>query len=538
LENAEDLSDFSPPRFHGFRIVSGPNIYSGDKPGSYRNLVFTLAAVTEGKFKIRGAVCSVNGNLIKSNDAYVIVMDPGPSDESPYFLHGGEDPFKKIRENLFLKLSIDKQSCFIGEPLVATFKLYSRLQSKSDVVKNPGFYGFGVYDMISVNDRLKSEEKLKGHWFDVHTIRKVQLYPLQAGEFTIDAMELSNKVEFSRSMVNKRTEQEVTENMYNKRSDNKFDAKAEVYEMNLKTEPVVINVRPLPIKNIADTFSGAVGDFSITALIDQDTLSRNQETALTIEIRGAGNFQTISGPTIKWPQGIEAFESSITDMLDNQKVPLAGVKRFKYVFLSDKPGTYLIPPVSFSFFSLKAKTYKTVSTKPLSLFVNSKTKEKRKPDNQPPGENSNSKILFWLTGMIILIAIITVASLKVHYANQKKQRNTPAMDFPALISVDDSLKPAALAVDISGKLFYSELRHCIWTYLNQHLHLSGSLMSKTDLSKTLIGKGINPAMIEELVMLIRECENGIYTNAEIDLRKEELLHNTKRILKDIEAGLS
>ena len=60
--------------------------------------------------------------------------------------------------------------------------------------------------MINVNDQVEFEEKLNGHWFQVHTVRRVQLYPLQAGSFTIDAMEVANEVEFSRSVVNKRTE--------------------------------------------------------------------------------------------------------------------------------------------------------------------------------------------------------------------------------------------------------------------------------------------------------------------------------------------
>src|SRR5438876_1062709 len=87
----------------------------------------------------------------------LMFFSPAGNGEPPYFLAIGEDPFRKIRENLFLKLFVDKQNCFIGEPLVATFKLYSRLQSRSNVIKNPGFYGFSVYDMINVNDQLQSE---------------------------------------------------------------------------------------------------------------------------------------------------------------------------------------------------------------------------------------------------------------------------------------------------------------------------------------------------------------------------------------------
>src|SRR5689334_2101285 len=263
IENAEKVSNFSPPTFQEFRLVSGPHMYSGDGPIAQKNLVVTLAAIKEGNFKIPGASCMADGKFEKSNEVMVRVMSPKEMDETSYFLKQGEDPFQKIRQNLFLKLTLDKSSCYVGEPLVATFKLYSRLQSKSNIIKNPGFYGFSVYDMVNVNDQAQSEEKLNGHWFDVHTVLKVQLYPLQSGEFTIDPMEVANEVEFSRSVVNKKTEQEVTENMYGNKPDDNENKDAEVYKINIKTDPVTVKVRPLPVKNATDTFAGAVGNFSI-----------------------------------------------------------------------------------------------------------------------------------------------------------------------------------------------------------------------------------------------------------------------------------
>ena len=69
--------------------------------------------------------------------------------------------------------------------------------------------------MINLADKLVTTENIKGKLFDVHTIRKVQLYPLQAGDFTIDEMEVKNKVEFSKSIVNKKTEQEIVEGVLN-----------------------------------------------------------------------------------------------------------------------------------------------------------------------------------------------------------------------------------------------------------------------------------------------------------------------------------
>ncbi|HEV8285401.1 MAG TPA: BatD family protein [Chitinophagaceae bacterium] len=550
LENAKEINDFSPPSFPNFKIVAGPNVYSGKKfianneSVDYKNLVFTLAAVGEGKFKIHGATCVVDGKFIKSNDVIVEVIFPKELDESPYFLKPGEDPFKKISENLFLKLIIDKQTCFIGEPLVATFKLYSRLQSRANVIKNPGFYGFSVYDMINVNDKIRSEEKLNGYWFDVHTVRKVQLYPLQAGTFIIDAMELANQVELSRSAVNKKTEQEVSENMYgNNEIENVRKANVEVYDMNVKTKPVIIKVKPLPSKNEADTFAGAVGNFTINAFLEKDSLLRNEETSLIVEIKGAGNFQRVNAPVINWPQTIEAFEPSLTDTFNKQQVPLTGQRSFKYVFLSGRPGQHTIPSISFSFFNLKTKTYKTVSTKPLSVFVNSQGKEHNSLKSQVTAGTVKNKSTWalWLyaAGALVLIAGAFVwLQNKLHIIRKiQEQKEIENISKPRT-SIEEILMPAQLALSSENNFFYKELNQQMWNYFYDRFQLSGIQMNKNVLQTVLITKGIESNLVERLIDIIRQCEAGIYTKAEINLDKMKLFQNAQQILTTIENSLT
>jgi len=226
IEDGEKTMSVKPPVFSNYRFVAGPNIYMGSvstvngvKP--LKNAVYTLEAIRPGKFNIPGASIIVNGRMIRSNDALIQVISKEEAvkkfnkengiNPSDYFLRPGENAYEKIRQNLFVKVLVDKKSCYVGQPVLATFKLYSRLESKSDIVKNPGFYGFTVYDMVNLADKEMVTENVNGKLFDVHTIRKVQLYPLQSGVFTIDAMEVTNKVEFSKSSVNKKTEQEIDE---------------------------------------------------------------------------------------------------------------------------------------------------------------------------------------------------------------------------------------------------------------------------------------------------------------------------------------
>ena len=536
IENAEKVSDFSPPAFEGFRLVSGPHMYSGDGPVAQKNLVFTLAALREGNFKIPGATCLADGKLEKSNAVIIRVISEKEMDETSYFLKQGEDPLQKIRENLFLKLTIDKSTCFVGEPLVATFKLYSRLESKSNIIKNPGFYGFSVYDMVNVNDQSQSEEKLNGHWFDVHTVLKVQLYPLQSGTFTIDPMELANEVEFSRSVVSKKTEQEVTENMYGAPADADKNKNADVYKVNIRTDPVTVRVRPLPVKNAADTFAGAVGNFSIKAFVEKDTVSKNEEDSLIITISGAGNFQRVGSPIVNWPKDIESFEPLVGDTLNRQQVPLTGARRFRYIFLSNKPGQYTIPPVSFSFFDLGTKSYKTVKSKSITVFIKEKIKQEGSVAvTETVDEGSRLKWWSTIASVVILIvgifAFVRRTQTKTSHYDELNKLNVPE-NTPA--TVEEILIPASLALDNENKVFYKELDRSIWSYFKIRFPDSNINMSKSDLAAFLSRKAIRPEIINRLMAVIHQCETGIYTNAEMNVNKLEVFENTTEVLTAID----
>ncbi len=544
LEGAEKISDFESPQFPGFKVVAGPNIYSGkkmiadDKTIYYKNLVFTLVAESEGEFPIYGASCSVNGKIRKSNNVIVKVISPKESDESSYFLKTGEDPIKKIRKNLFLKLTVNKQTCFIGEPLVATFKLYSRLQSRSNIIKNPGFYGFSVYDMIDLEDQIQAEEKLNGEWFDVHTIRKLQLYPLEAGTFTIDPMELANKVEFSRSIINKKNEQEITENMHGDNED-EHNANTEVYEMNIKSDPVTINVKPLPRKNQVDTFAGAVGNFSITVFAEKDSLLKNEEGSLTVDIKGAGNFQRVNAPVIQWPVAIEVFEPSVKDTFNKQQVPLTGQREFRYIFVSNKPGFYTLPPILFSFFDIKTKTYKASSTKPITIFISAKSKKDKLPTVSVAPVKSNKKSNWWLipSGLAVLVAGILLWTINKRNKISTELPNKIYKLLNQTISIEEILMPPKKALMEKDKIFYEELDRSIWNYFTDRFRSFGIPMIKKDLANTLISKGIESGIVSRLIEIIHQCETGIYTNAEMHINKEEMFENTKQILVNIEDSL-
>ncbi len=548
IEDAGKVSNFYPPDFKAFRMVAGPNTYTGSMMTYNRikqvtNTVYTLSAIYPGRFIISGAVANINGNTLRSNDVVVEVISkkeaakrfgkdvvPGNSE---YFLRPGEDVQEKIRKNLFMKVMVDKQHCFVGEPVVAVFKLYSRLESKSDIVKNPGFYGFTVYDMVSLADNQSSTEVVNGKQFDVHTIRKVQLYPLQEGHYSIDPMEVKNRVEFSHSIINKKTEQEIVEGVLGNNSSDEANEGVEIFETDISTEPVAINVKPSPIKNAPASFNGATGNFFISSSLLEDKVARNEEGHLVITISGSGNFTQLAAPILQWPQSIEGFDPVVTDSLNKMHSPLTGSRTFRYAFVSNKPGHYEMPAVAISFFDPKQGIYKTVATKALQLTITNEEKISKPVLREKEKKIYKGNTTYWLVAGAGLL--VCLAGLFWFIQKRKKKQVVKENEKPRtrILSIKEILATASILSETEDKIFYSTLHQCIWNYFRLNFDLSGSDMNKELLKRKLEEKHISDRHITDVLDILQQCETGMFTNVRLEIDKASMLENTTTTLEQI-----
>jgi hypothetical protein len=525
------------------RVVSGPNEFTGttkNKNGlmPVKNIVYTLEIIKKGRFAVPGTSAVINGTVFYSNNATVAVLskEEVPQNRndgaavSDYFLRPGEDPYQKIKQNLFVKVTVDKRSCFVGEPVMATFKLYSRLPSKSDIVKNPGFYGFSVYDMENLESKITVNEKINGKDFDVHTIRRVQLFPLQEGSFLIDPMMIKNKVAFLKSAVSKKAEQEIAEGMLGHTEETPDENTVE-YESNLTTEEITIAVKPLPVKNKPASFTGATGVFTIEAYMEPPVIRQNEQGFLNITIKGDGNFIQIDAPTVQWPPGMEAFPPTIIDDFDKTKMPLSGSRTFRYPVVCAAAGSYKIPPVGFSFFNKAGNSYSQIASAGIIVSVTEGTKKEIiKEDNKESineqGEKTSRRALF------IVLAI--VAGVLLFLVFKKKERPAILQEpVKPVISIDEILQPVNEAVEKDSKGFYSLLHKAIWQFASQKFELAGSEQNKNILEQKLIACGAAITDKDYLLSIIEECETGMFTLATMEPDRNAVVEKVTGCLEKI-----
>lgn len=391
VSNPSDLDKITSPSFENFRLVSGPNYYQGKalvngNMQSIHNITYTVAPLKTGKIIIKGIVANFKSGDEKSNDVTIDVI-PQPkasfhssssyTDVNLYASSSKSDLNRLVDENLFVKTEVDRKVCFPGEPVVATFTLYSRLQSVSEVINAPSLYGFSVIDILTINEAHQSVKNIGGKVYNTSVLRKMQLYPVHTGKLIIDEMQLKNEVEFSDSLSGEKIK----------------------IEKLLASDPIEINVKALPAEEPKD-YSGAVGQFSITAQLQNKHLGTDQQGRLLVTLSGKGNFIQFGEPVIHWPAGFDAFDAEVVDHLNKNQVPAEGSREYVFDFTISKTGTYSIEPVSFSYFDPATKTFKSVRSDTLPLEVHAVSK----PENKTAQKKFSGKSkTLWVAVLVLLI---------------------------------------------------------------------------------------------------------------------------------------
>lgn len=293
---------------------------------------------------------------------------------------------KQLAQQVYVKATVSKTTCYVGEPVELTYALYTRVQSESKVVKRPGFKGFGVYDMVAPESGISSTATVNGNLFSVYILRKVQLYPLQAGIQELESMEVENDI--------------------------LIDQKH--YQLLSKTAPITIKVSSLP-KTTQEYFNGAVGQFSVEASVHKSAKPKvNDLLELKLSIKGKGNFPVIGLPEIQWPSEIEAYAAKLNEQYSRQVIPLTGEKNFLIPFLSKKQGKQQIPSIAFTFFDPAKQTYTTVRTTAIPLFFDQPVKYK--PTVSLPVEKRSPSI--WWIFLLLMLLVLAV------FISRKKKKKT------------------------------------------------------------------------------------------------------------------
>ncbi|MFT3947140.1 MAG: BatD family protein [Agriterribacter sp.] len=548
IENAEDVQQFIPPSFTGCKIVQGPthvnssSIINGVKSSAY-SFVYVVQPVSPGKYCFSGASAKVNGKRLVFNTLNVDVRkvagksrydffeegDDNARKElySDYILRRGENLQDKIRKNLFIKVDVDKTSCYEGEAIVATYKLYTRLRSESKVTRRPSFNGFSVYDMVDPSVVPSTIEKLNGRDFNVYLIRKVQLFPLQSGRLELDAAEVDNAITFLKAEeAIKNGGEGLSALLHAFEIDDIKNSGVETQQVSIRSNPVAVTVKALPAGK-PESFNGAVGSFSIQSAVNKKTVALNDAAVLKVIVKGEGNFGVMNTPEVHWPKNIEGYEPNTKEDFLKNVVPMRGYKAYEFTFTPKQKGDIILKPVEFSFFDPVAKQYKTISTDSIKISATEAIAQNNVPAIKPAA-NSMVNYAALPRPVVLLIGVILLAafsfflyryiklsgmesSVKSNAMIRTEQKGKFTKALPEDVPVIQSplFNARLLLVQQDSRGFYSELKRSLKDYAARKYDCAACINIK-EIEQQMRSKGLDSEVISQFSLVIKQCEIALY----------------------------
>ena len=251
---------------------------------------------------------------------------------------------------------MSRTSVYKGEPLRVTFKLYERVPVVGyNDVKFPSFNGFWAQELNTDNAR-RQRETFNGKVYETLVAKEYLLYPQQAGTLVIEPAELTAVA------------QVVVPGRRN--VDPFFGGGPDFVNVPRKVQSPRINiaVKPLPAGAPA-SFSGAVGSFTMDAVLPQERLAANSAATYTVKISGTGNLTFVQAPKLTLPASFEQYNVKTTESINTSAAGISGYRQFEYPFIARAEGTYEVEPVEFSYFDPSRMQYMTLKSKALELEI-------------------------------------------------------------------------------------------------------------------------------------------------------------------------
>ena len=535
-EGENSPSGFEWSQGDDFQLVWGPQqgrstsiqIINGKRTKSSQfTYTYILTPRKTGTFQIPAATVTVKGNTYSTRPASITVVSQGASAQT------GQEPSSAGQsatdisdDNLFLKLTFSKRDVVVGEPIVATLKLYQRVNIAGfEDARFPSFNGFWNQEIESPSNIEFHRESLNDRIYNTALLRKYILIPQQAGKLVIDPAELV-------CLVNVRTVSSGSVSIF----DEFFDEYRTVRKR-VSTPSYTINVSALP-SGAPASFKGGVGQFSISASLSKDSLRTHDAASLIVRITGKGNVSLLEEPDVVFPPDFEVYDTKVSESIDKASGGISGSKTYEFPFIPRSAGDFAIAPVKYSYYDINAGKYVTMETDmiPFSVakgnesdsagpvVVPGVTRRGVKDLNQDirfintkdlklasKGEFFVGSAMFWIFMVLVAAAAAAMYWILRLFAARRadvvgtKTRGATKMAKKRLHKASEYLSQNVYSA------FYEELHKALTGYVADKLNMPVADLSKEKIAEALCGRGVPEETASRFVAIVDACEFARYS---------------------------
>lgn len=550
LENADEFPSFRLD-LDKFAVISGPAKSSNfqwinGKSFSSKKISYTIAPLQTGDLQIGPFEMTVDGKQYTTNQITVHVSQGTRSQQANQNRGAGDrrDQGRVDSEDVILiKATPDKSRAVPGEQVTVTYEIYTRVSIRNYSIKDlPDAVGFWKEDIATPRNPRLTQEVINGIRYSKATIKKIAYFPTQSGALTITPMPVIVEIQSSRR-------RSLFDDFF---SGDPFGRGA---TKRLVSNPIEIEVKPLPARNQPESFTGAVGQFTMSAALDTTIVKVDEAVGLNVTVKGTGNMPTVTLPSPKVPASLEMFDPEIekNSRVEDEKV--VGAVTYQYVFIPRQEGAITLPTIQFSYFDPDVQRYRTVNsgTKTVKVLPQEQrqqyagsgfSREEVRLLNMDirylkpgPGQlrQAGSRYYNHWSFYLILLLSIGIVGGSIGYRYWLEEWGQDAAYMRRREAMKRANRHIKSATDHPGEPeYFSKLSKAVLGFIGDKNNIAENALQRDDIKALLRKKEVPEETITEVEGFLERCDAGRFAPTEEgQLTAEELAPKAKSLVKTL-----
>ena len=507
------LPAFTIPNLADFNILAtGSSQRFSFVNGATQNSIshnYVLGPRATGTFSIPSFSISVGGETFSTEPIQIEVAEGAPAPARPQApaRPGAPQGAAAQEGNVFVKAFTDRQTVYVSEPLLFTFQLFTGLNLvSSPTYQAPDFAGFLV-DRVEQNS---FEQTINGRRFFVSEIQTL-LFPQTDGNITIPSANLNASIPDLTST-----------------GTGFFGLLRPSRNVMFKTDPIVINVLPLPKS------AQMAGEFTITARTTTDNYQTGEPFNLITTITGSGNVRAMTAPTITASENLRLYQTSSRIIPATSIVNRRASREFTTLIMATEPGEAFIRIEPISYFNTNTRTMRELSAQEFNFTVTGLPltpaqdahigQEMPTAFITPEGTfkinlNYLTKAWGFLKHNLIWFALAgaLLVTFKAHsvYIKRLNKDTIKLKSKSAYRRSKKYFQKAKKAKDTKG--FYEAMYKGCLEYFASAFKQSAEGLTTYQIKNKMIETRQSPELISAIEDILNECQAMLYSNAKIDL---------------------
>jgi hypothetical protein len=322
-----------------------------------------------------------------------------------------------------------------------------------------------------------------------------------------------------------------------------------------RSNPVKLEVKPLPEAGRPAEFSGAVGSYRMKTIVDRTAVDVGEGVAVRATVEGTGSLQATTPPRLTAPPDVKIYEPKVVDESATGPDHRTARKTWEWVVVPLAPGALRIPSPVFAYFDTATGAYKELRGELPELVVHrgaatpdigvargevqAGTKDiafvKRR---QGPLQDAVRPLHRRTWFLALVLAPIALVPAGIIWGRRRERFLTDhgfARARRAARTAARRLDRAVARAGESSTAFHEEVAGALVDYVADRANRSASGLTYDELEELLAGKGVSAELRRRYRGCLETCDFARYVpDSGRPQARAELVGDARAILRALE----